>query len=292
MKHHDAIIITVAVTGAFGDRSNEYLPITPKDIATSALDAHQAGAAIAHIHVRDIETGAPSMKFEYYEEVVNIIRAKSDMIINLSTGAGARFAPTNNDPIAFDTNSTLCSPLNRVQHVIKLKPEICSLDIGSLNFNDYIFANCLPHIELMAEKIFESRVKAELEIFDLGHIEIAKYLIDSGKVITPALFQICMGIHWGVPSTAENMVFLKNALPDNSVWSAFGISYNSYNMLAQAVLLGGNVRIGLEDTLYLKKGILAKSNKELVEKAVNIIELLGKKPASVRDAKKMLGIAN
>jgi uncharacterized protein (DUF849 family) len=289
---HQSPIITVAVTGAFGDRSNENLPITPQAIANSALEAHQAGAAIAHIHVRDIQTGAPSMKLEYYQKVVDIIRARSDMIINLSTGAGARFAPTIDDPVGFDSSSTLCGPLKRVDHVLKLKPEICSLDIGSINFGNHIFANCLPHVELMAEKIHAAGVKAEMEIFDLGQIEIAKYLIEAHQFHHPPLFQICMGIRWGVPAKPENMIFFKNALPPNSVWSAFGISSQAFNMLAQAVLLGGNVRIGLEDTLYLGKGVYAKSNRELVEKAVQIMALLGRKPASVEEAKKRLMITS
>jgi len=289
---HQSPIITVAVTGAFGDRSNENLPITPQAIANSALEAHQAGAAVAHIHVRDIQTGAPSMKLEYYQEVVDIIRARSDMIINLSTGAGARFAPTIDDPVGFDSSSTLCGPLKRVDHVLQLKPEICSLDIGSINFGNHIFANCLPHVELMAQKIHAAGVKAEMEIFDLGQIEIAKYLIEAHQIHQPSLFQICMGIRWGVPAKPENMIFLKNALPANSVWSAFGISSHSFSMLAQAVLLGGNVRIGLEDTLYLAKGVYAKSNRELVQKAVQIMALLGRKPASVEEAKKRLMITD
>jgi uncharacterized protein (DUF849 family) len=168
----EKVVVTVSITGSFGDRSVPGLPITPKEIAESALEAHEAGAAIAHIHVRDMETGKPSMELKLYEEVVQCIRDRSDMILNLSTGAGARFIPTDKDPIGMAPGSTLCTPQKRIEHVIRPKPEVCSLDVGSMNFGPHVFINYLPHAEWMPEHIKEAGVKPELEVFDLGMLRL------------------------------------------------------------------------------------------------------------------------
>jgi uncharacterized protein (DUF849 family) len=286
------VVVTVSVTGSIGDRSeNPALPVTPKEIAESALEAHNAGASVVHVHVRDVQTGKPSMEYALYEEVVKRIRDRSDMIINLTTGPGARFIPDEGDPVGAAPGSNFCPPMRRVEHVLRLRPELCSLDVGSMNFGPFVFVNALPHIEKMAEEIRDAGVRPELEVFDIGHIEIANHLIQTGRVKAPPIFQLCMGIRWGIPATSENMVAMKNALPSGAIWAGFGAGPTTFNMVAQSVLLGGNVRIGFEDTFYVEKGKKAQSNRELVEKAVAIVRLLGKAPASVPEAKAMLGIA-
>ncbi len=284
------MILTVAVTGAFGDRSTPNLPITPREIADSALEAYRTGASVAHIHVRDVKTGAPSMKFELYQEVVQRIRDHSDMLINLSTGAGARFAPTDRDPVIAGPGSTLCAPEKRIEHVLRLSPEICSLDVGSLNFGEHVFVNCLPHIEKMAELIKAAGIKPEIEVFDLGHIAIAKHLIENCKIGFPPLFQLCMGVKWGIPATARNMILMKDALPADAAWGAFGIGVQSFPMLTQSALLGGNVRLGMEDNLFLKKGKRARTNQELVEKAAAILQMLEIELASPSESRKVLSL--
>ena len=286
----DKVVITVPVTGSFGDRNTPFIPITPEEIAESAVDAHKAGASVAHIHVRDVNTGLPSMDFELYRGVVDRIRDRSDMIINLSTGAGARFIPDDKEPLGFGTGSTLCVPQKRVAHVLRLKPEICSLDVGSMNFGPHVFVNTLSHVETMAQLIRDANIKPELEVFDMGHIEIANHLLKTGKVFGPPLFQLCMAVPWGIPAGAKNMIMMKDALPPDAVWTAFGIGAASFPMVAQAVLLGGQVRVGMEDNLYLAKGQRASSNSELVAKAVGIIRALDKVPATPAEARDVLRI--
>lgn len=284
----EKLIITVSVTGSFGDRSTPGLPITPIEIAESALEAYRAGAAVAHIHVRDVVTGKPSMEFKHYEEVVQRIRESSDMIINLSTGAGARFIPNDQDLIGFAPGSNLWSPQKRIEHVMRLKPEICSLDVGSMNFGPHVFVNSLSHVEWMAEQIREAGVKPEMEVFDLGHIEIANHLLKTGRVKRPPLFQLCMGVPWGIPATPNNMIIMRQALTPDAIWAGFGIGATAFPMLTQSILLGGNIRIGMEDTLYLEKGKQASSNKALVEKAVAIMKILDKEPATPEEAKDLI----
>ena len=284
------IVVTVAVTGSFNDRSNPVIPVTPQEIAESALRAQEAGAAVAHIHVRDEETGRPSMRFELYEEVVQRIRERSDLIINLTTGPGGRLIPDDQDPVGMGPGTGMRSPEKRVEHVVKLKPELCSLDVGSMNFGPQVFVNYPPHIEKMAEYIRDAGVKPELEVFDMGHVEIGKHLIKTGRVLDPPIFQLCLGISWGMPATPRDMVFMQAALPPNAIWAGFGIGATAFNMVAQSALLGGNVRIGIEDTLHLAKGQPTTSNADLVEKAVKIIRILGKEPATSEEARGLLGL--
>ena len=284
------VVVTVPVTGSAGDRKTPFLPITPREIAESAVDAGKAGASVVHIHVRDVKTGRPSMDFELYREVVDRIRDHSDMIINLSTGPGARFVPDDKDPMGLGPESTLCGPQKRVEHVLRLKPELCSLDVGSMNFGARVFVNTVSHVETMADLVVGAGIKPELEVFDMGHIEIARHLLETGKVGHPSLFQLCMSIPWGIPATTKNMIMMKEALPAGAVWTAFGISADCFPMAAQSVLLGGHVRVGMEDNLYLAKGQRASSNRELVEKAVRIIRALDKQPASPDEARELLQI--
>jgi len=286
----DKVVVTVCVTGSFGDATNPVIPITPKQIAESALEAYTVGATVVHLHVREVKTGKSSMDFQLYEETVQRIRDRSDMIINLSTGAGARFIPDDREPMGLGPGSTLCVPEKRIEHVLRLKPEICSLDVGSLNFGSHVFVNTLSHVEWMAEQMGAIGAKPELEVFDLGHIEIAEHLLKTGRVKRPPLFQLCMGIRWGIPATSANMVAMVERLPADSIWTGFGIAASAFPMLTQSVLLGGNVRIGLEDTLYVEKGNRASSNKELVQKAVEIIKALDKEPATPNEARTLLDL--
>lgn len=286
------VILTVSVTGGIGSADTPYLPITPKQIAESAVDACQAGASVAHIHVRDPKTGAPSMEFDLYREVVERIRDHSDLVINLTTGTGARVVPDHKDPVGLGEGTTLAHPEKRVEHVLTLKPEICSLDVGSMDFGQFVFVNCREHIDLMAEMIRDADVKPELEVFSLGHIAIAKHLIDTGRVRGQPLMQLCMGIPWGIPATTLNTLAMVQAMPPGAIWTAFSLASDSFPMLAQSIIMGGNARVGMEDNLYLEKGVRAKGNRELVEKAVAIMRLLGKEPTSPQEARGLLGLTH
>jgi len=285
------VIITVAVTGAMGDKSKHpTMPVSPKEIAESALEAHSAGASVAHIHVRDPETSEPSMAFELYQEVVERIRDSSDILISLTTGAGARIVPDNSDPVGMGPGTTWRSPEKRTEHVVRLKPELCSIDVGSMNFGSRVFANAMPHVQDIASQVKAAGVKPELEVFDLGHIEIAKSLLEKGLVESPPFFQLCLGIPWGIPGNSKSMLLMKENLPSNAIWAAFGIGPASFPMVAQSILLGGHVRVGFEDNFYISHGIPAESNAHLVEKAVSILKVLDKQPASPIEAKEILGL--
>jgi len=287
------VIISCAVTGSADTPGrNPAVPVTPEQIANSALDAAKAGAAVVHIHVRDPQTAKPSMDVGHYREVVERIRASgSDVLINLTTGPGARFSHDENDPSKPGPDSVLKSPEQRVRHVVELKPDICSLDMGSLNMGDRVFVNRPSHLQKMAEAIKNAGVMPELEVFETGHLLLAKNFIDKGYVKPPGMFQICLGISWGQPATPEAMTYMRSLLPPEAPWFAFGISLHQFPMVAQTVLLGGHPRVGLEDNLYLEKGKLAPSNAALVEKAAKIVEILGDGVATPREARQILGLA-
>ena len=286
------VMISCAVTGSADTPGrNPAVPVTPEQIAKSAIDAAKAGAAIVHIHVRNPKTTKPSMDGALYREVVERIRASgTDVLINLTTGPGARFDHDANDPSKPSADSTLKSPEDRVRHVVELKPDICSLDMGSLNMGDRVFINTPKHLQAMALAIKDAGVMPELEVFETGHLLLAKRFIENGYVKPPGMFQICLGISWGQPATPEAMSYMRNLLPQNSPWFAFGISLYQFPMVAQAVLLGGHPRVGLEDNIYLEKGKLAPSNAALVEKAAKIIEVLGDHVATPNDAREILGL--
>ncbi len=285
------VVVTCALTGGFDTTSkNPAVPVTPQQIASSGLEAARAGAAVLHIHVRDPKTAKPSMAFELYQETVQHIRAQNrDVVINLTSGPGARFIPGDADPLKPAPGTTLTTPQKRIEHIERLKPEICSLDVGSMNFGPHVFINTPSHLTEMATRARQAGVKPEIEVFDLGHIELAKKLIADGIVDSPPLFQICLGIAYGAPSSTDAMIAMRNALPADANWSAFGIGRMQFPMVAQTVLLGGHVRVGLEDNLYLSAGQLAPSNAALVEKAVRIVELLGFSTASPAEARGIFG---
>jgi uncharacterized protein (DUF849 family) len=286
------VIISCAVTGsADSPGKNPAVPVSPAQIAQSCIDAAKAGAAVVHIHVRDPKTTKPSMDGALYRETVERIRASgSDVLINLTTGPGARFEHDPNDPSKPGPASTLRGPEDRVRHVIELRPDICSLDMGSLNMGSRVFINTPAHLQTMAVAIEGAGVLPELEVFETGHLLLAKRMLETGQLKGPGMFQICLGIAWGQPATPEAMSYMRNLLPAGSPWFAFGISLHQFPMVAQAVLLGGHVRVGLEDNLYLEKGKLAPSNAALVEKAGKIIEILGDHVATPADARDILGL--
>ena len=286
------IIVTCAVTGG-GDtvKLSPHVPVTPEQIAGDCIAASRAGATIVHIHVRDPKSGKPSMELAHYREVVERIRASGcGVLINLTTGAGARYTPSPEDPKRATPESTLSSPEARVEHILELNPDICSLDIATMNFGEWAFVNIPGHLKRMAEMIGSTRVKPELEVFDLGHIRLARDLIEKGFIKSPPLFQLCLGVPWGAPATSETMMAMKNHLPPDALWAGFGISRMQFPMVAQAMLLGGHVRVGLEDNLYLDKGVLSHGNAPLVARAVEIIRSLGDEPATPDQARSILGL--
>jgi uncharacterized protein (DUF849 family) len=285
------VMIACAVTGsADTPGKNPAVPVTPAQIAQSAIDAAKAGAAVVHIHVRDPQTTKPSMDIAHYREVVQRIRdSGTDVVINLTTGPGARFAPGADDPLKVGPGTNLKTAAERVKHVVELKPEICSLDMGSMNMGQYVFVNTPTILENMAVAIRDAGIVPELEVFETGHLLLAKRMIETGHIKGPGMFQICLGISWGQPATSEAMTYMRNLLPKDSPWFAFGISLHQFPMAAQSVLLGGHIRVGLEDNIYLGRGQLAPSNAALVEKAAKIVEILGDHVATPAEARRMLG---
>ena len=286
------VMISCAVTGSADTPGrNPAVPVTPAQIAQSAIDAAKAGAAIVHIHVRDPKTTRPSMETSLYKEVVDRIRESgSDVLINLTTGPGARFVPGDDDPLKPGPGTTMKTPRERVKHVVALKPDICSLDMGSMNMGPHVFINTPTYLEAMAVAIRDAGVLPELEAFETGHLLLAKRMIENGHIKPPGMFQICLGISWAQPATPEAMTYMRSLLPTASPWFAFGISLHQFPMVAQAILLGGHPRVGLEDNIYLEKGKLAPSNAALVEKAAKIVELLGDVVATAEDARAILGL--
>ena len=285
-------ILTCAVTGTCPTREhNPALPVTPTEIAEACLGAAKAGAAICHIHVRDPETGRPSMKLEYYREVVQRIRASdTDLIINLTTGPGGRYIPSDDQPDVAAPGTLFKTPEIRTEHIVALQPEICTLDLNTMWFGGGAVINSPRNVKLMAERIYAAGVKPEMEVFDTGDLVMAQDLVADGTLKLPALFQIVTGVKYGMPSTPETMLLAKSLLPKNCEWAAFGAGRHAFPMLAQAFILGGHCRIGMEDTVYLAKGELAPSNAALVEKAVRIIRELGGKLATVAEARELLGL--
>jgi hypothetical protein len=287
-------VITCAITGA-GTKPEQtpYLPITPEQIATSALEAADAGASIVHIHVRDLVTGRPSMSVDLYQETVDRIKAeRPDLIINLTTGPGAT-GPTKNILPSNSQNFFLKSAEQRVKHILAIKPDICSLDLNTMNRGpDGITINAMSVCRDMAAAVRSVGCKPELEIFDSGDFHIAQQLISEGLIEDPPLWQFAMGVKWGWSASPETLDYARRLLPHGSVWSAFGIGAMEMPIVAQSVLYGGHVRVGLEDNIYLEKGVLAKSNAELVNKAVRIIKDLGGSIASTARAREIFNIKN
>ena len=288
------VIVTCAVTGS-GDSVDKHpaIPVTPKEIANAAIEAAKAGAAIAHIHVREPDSGKPSRRVELYSEVVSRIRESNvDVIINLTTGMGGDlFLGPDEEPMNFSDNTDCVGIMERIKHVEELLPEICSLDCGSFNYaeGDYVYISTPNMLEQGARRLQEIGVKPELEVFELGHISFAKHLMAQGLLDDPPLFQVCLGIRWAAEASTASFKTMVDALPEDCNWAGFGTSAMEMPMVAQAVLLGGNIRVGLEDNLYLEKGVFA-SNGQLVERACDIVQLMGCSIQTPSEARETLGL--
>jgi uncharacterized protein (DUF849 family) len=289
----DQTIVTCAVTGNItSPRQHPKLPVTPKEIAEAAIDAAKAGAAVAHIHVRDPETGAPSMKLALYKEVMDRIRdSGTDLIINLTTGPGGRFVPGSPNPQIAGPGSTLLPPEDRVAHVLALKPEICTLDLNTMYSGESVVINTPASITRMAQLIREAGVLPELEVFDSGDIQLAHKLMADGVLAGPGLFQIVLGIRYGFAATPATMLYAQSLLPAGCQWAAFGIGRTEFPMVAQAFVLGGHVRVGMEDNLYIRRGELTPDNATLVERAVTLVDMLGGRIATAAEARAILGLS-
>ncbi len=282
------VIITAAIVGSTPTKKqSRAIPITPQEIAESAVAAHRAGASVVHIHVRDPDSGEHTDRLELFREVVERIRSESEVILNLTTSFGGTLV-IHPDASIDNAKSSLKSSQKRVNHILAIKPELCSLDIATMNFGWRVFANVDGVVEKMAELIRESGTKPEIELFDIGHIEIAKRLLQKGLIKGRPHFQLCMGTAGSLAATPKNAVHFVELLPHPCTWSIFGVGKAQFAMVAMGVLLGGHVRVGLEDNLYLKKGIKAKSNAQLVERAVDIIHSLNKEVATVEEARGIL----
>jgi uncharacterized protein (DUF849 family) len=288
------VIVSCAITGSGASvDKHPAIPVTPKEIAAAAIEAAKAGAAIAHIHVREPDSGKSSRRVELYREVVSRIRESNvDVIINLTTGMGGDlFLGPDEEPMNFSDNTDCVGMMERIKHVEELLPEICSLDCGSFNYaeGDYVYISTPNMLEQGARRLQEIGVKPELEVFELGHISFTKHLITQGLLDDPPLFQICLGIRWAAEANTASFKTMVDALPEGCNWAGFGTSAMEMPMVAQAVLLGGNIRVGLEDNLYLEKGVFA-SNGQLVERACNIVQLMGCSIQTPSEARQTLGL--
>ena len=290
------VFITAAVTGS-GDTvgKSDKVPVTPQEIAEAAIESAKAGAAIAHCHVRDPETGAPARKVEYYREVVERIReADTDVVINLTAGMGGdlTLGPVEQPLPPLAEGTDMAGATERLEHVATLLPEICTLDCGTLNFGhgDYVMTNTPSMLRAMAQQMTDLGVRPEIEAFDTGHLWFAKQLVEEGIIEDPVMVQLCMGIPWGAPNDMNTYMAMVNNVPDSWVWSAFSIGRMQMPYVAAAALAGGNIRVGLEDNLYLDRGVFA-TNAQLVERAANIATNMGAKiigPDAVRERLKLV----
>ena len=283
--------ITCAVTGSGGtqDRS-PHVPRSPQQIAASAIDAAKAGAAVVHCHVRDPETGKPSRSLALYREVTERIRdSETDMVLNFTAGMGGDMVfggPENPLPLN-EAGTDMVGATERVAHVAECLPEICTLDCGTMNFAeaDYVMTNTPGMLRAMGQMMTDLGVRPEIEVFETGHLWFAKQLVEEGIIQDPVMIQMCMGIPWGAPDDLNTFMSMVNNTPANWTFSAFSIGRNEMSYAAAAVLAGGNVRVGLEDNLWLEKGVLA-TNAQLVEKAATIVTNMGATlmtPAEVRE---------
>ena len=288
---NNEVIVTCAITGA-GDTLGKHpeVPVTPEQISNAAIAAAKAGASVAHIHVRDPETGLGSRDTNLFKEVVERIRdSNTDVVINLTAGMGGDWVPSEENPSMPGPETDMIGPEERLAHVKEIHPEICSLDCGTMNFGNgnEIYISPPGYLREMASMIQDWGVKPELEVFELGQIRFAKQMIKEGLINEPPMFQICLGIPWGAEQTVDAMKVMKDELPTNSSWASFGIGRMQMPMAAAAVAMGGNVRVGLEDNLYLEKGVLA-SNDQLVTRVIEIIQRMGSRVLSPKETRDKL----
>jgi len=288
----DKIIITCAVTGNLTTREQTpYLPITPQQIADACLGAADAGAAIVHIHVRDPLTGRPSMLLDHYVDVVQRVRARNpDLILNITTGPGGRFVPSADDPKVAAEGTTLMLPEKRVEHITVLRPDICTLDLNTMNSGREVVINTPPNVRRMAKVITEVGVKPEIELFDSGDIALMRDLLADGTLQGPVLCSFVMGVRYGFQPAPETILYARDLLPKDAGFTAIGIGKAAFTTVAQSYLAGGHVRVGLEDAVYVSRGQLATSNAEMVTKARRIVEDLGGMIATTEDARRIVGL--
>ena len=287
------VILTCAVTGA-GDTANksDHVPVTPEEIANDAIAAARAGASVVHIHVRDLDTKQGSREVAHYREVVRRIRASDvDPVINLTAGMGGDLVIDPQDPTTQMPGTDLVNALERLPHVEELLPEICTLDCGSLNFGDgsNIYVSTPDMLREGSKKIQTLGVRPELEIFDTGNLWFANVLVEEGLIEPPPLYQLCMGVPYGAPVDAVLLHAMVNMLPPGAQFTSFAIGRNQLPWVAQSVLAGGHARVGLEDNLYLAKGVKA-TNASLTQRAVEIIESLGAEVATPAEAREILDL--
>ena len=288
------IFITCAITGSGStqDRSSN-VPRSPKQIADSAIAAAKEGAAIVHCHVRDPETGVPSRDPALYRELTERIRdSKTDVVLNLTSGMGGDmfFGPPS-APLPLQNDTDMGSAESRMEPIADCLPEICTLDCGTMNFGegDYVMTNTPDMLRTMGRMMTELGIKPEIEAFDTGHLWFAKQLVEEGIIEGPALVQLCMGIPWGAPNDLNTYMAMVNNIPSDWHWSSFSISRDQMPYVAASVLAGGNVRVGLEDNIWLEKDVLA-TNESLVHKAATIIEAMGSSIMNPEEVRNLLGL--
>ena len=288
----DKVIITCAVTGNLTTpEQTPYLPITPQQIADACLGAADAGAAIVHIHVRDPLTGRPSMLLDHYVDVVQRIRARNpELILNITTGPGGRFVPSADDPKVAAEGTTLMLPEKRVEHIAVLRPDICTIDLNTMNSGREVVINTPPNVRRMVKVIAEVGVKPEIELFDSGDIALMRDLLADGTLQGPVLCSFVMGVRYGFQPAPETVLYARDLLPKDTEFTAIGIGKAAFTAVAQSYLAGGHVRVGLEDAVYLSRGHLATSNAEMVTKARRIVEDLGGVIATTEEARRIVGL--
>jgi uncharacterized protein (DUF849 family) len=288
----DKVIITCAVTGNLTTpEQTPYLPITPQQIADACLGAADAGAAIVHIHVRDPLTGRPSMLLDHYVDVVQRIRARNpELILNITTGPGGRFVPSADDPKVAAEGPTVMLPEKRVEHIAMLRPDICTLDLNTMNSGREVVINTPPNVRRMAKVIAEVGVKPEIELFDSGDIALMRDLLADGTLQGSLLCSFVMGVRYGFQPAPETVLYARDLLPKDAEFTAIGIGKAAFTTVAQSYLAGGHVRVGLEDAVYLSRGQLATSNAEMVAKARRIVEDLGGVIATTEEARRIVGL--
>ena len=287
------VILTCAVTGG-GDTVGKHpaIPVTPKEIAAAAIEAAKAGATIAHCHVREPETGKNSMRKALFAEVADRVRDSNiDVILNLTGGNGGLYIPSADDPRKAGPGSDICSPEERAEHAVEIKPEICSFDVGTILEERGVYMGTVGYMREIATLLKAAGVKPEIECFDTSGINVANQLVEEGVIDGPPMYQLCLGIGNNAPMSTQIMLAMREMLPANTVWASFGISRWQMPMVAKSVLLGGHVRVGLEDNLYLSRGVFA-SNGELVTKAIGIVESLGARVLSPEEGRAKLGLAS
>ncbi|MEH6632967.1 MAG: 3-keto-5-aminohexanoate cleavage protein [Halopseudomonas aestusnigri] len=288
---NNEVIITCPVTGA-GVKKDKHtnVPVTPEEISDAAIEAAKAGAAIAHLHVRNPDTGQACNDINLYQETVGLLRDKMkhqgvDVVINITAGMGGEFVPDATNPNNGGPGTDMLNPVDRLKHIDLVRPEICTLDCGSLNFSDYAYVSTPDMLREMTALIQKMGVKPEIEAFELGHIWMAKQLMAEGLIDAPPLFQLCLGIPFAAEANGETMLAMRNMLPEGANWGSFGVGPTQMAMAAQSVIFGGHVRVGLEDNLYMERGVLA-TNGMLVTRAKEIVERMGARILSAEDARK------